>query len=113
MNPATKKQKQDECGVRIAPASDNNVMKITDDCLFVRTYYGRVFGGRASMSWWGTTMSVFVWALFFGVCYKGHIYDVERGKYFGSFFRYYFDYWGYTLLIPFLFFLAMFWIFIP
>ncbi|MDR3221275.1 MAG: hypothetical protein LBU46_04595 [Candidatus Accumulibacter sp.] len=88
-------------------------MKVTEDCLFVRTVYGREYGGRSSMSWWGTTGSVFVWAFFVGGGYYGHNYDVAHGKYYGSFFDFTLDNWPYTFFIPFMFFLAMFWIFIP
>jgi hypothetical protein len=111
MNPP--KKKPDDGGVNIAPASDNNVMKVTEDCLFVRTVYGCMFGGRSSMSWWGTVMSVFVWAYFVGCGYGVYSHTVAGGKYYGSFFDFTLDNWPYTFLIPFLFFLAMFWMFIP
>ncbi|MDR2625234.1 MAG: hypothetical protein LBC37_02790 [Zoogloeaceae bacterium] len=45
--------------------ADNNIMRITEDYLFARTVSGRMYGGRASMSWWAAFMEVIVLLLSF------------------------------------------------
>ncbi|MDR2689103.1 MAG: hypothetical protein LBB76_05020 [Azoarcus sp.] len=38
----------------------NNIMRITEDHLFVRTASGSMYGGRASMSWWATFLTTMI-----------------------------------------------------
>ncbi|MDR3158860.1 MAG: hypothetical protein LBU11_07590 [Zoogloeaceae bacterium] len=38
----------------------NNIMRITEDYLFVRTASGSMYGGRASMSWWATFLTIMI-----------------------------------------------------
>lgn len=32
----------------VAPAADNNLMRMTEDCLFMRTASGSLYGGRGA-----------------------------------------------------------------
>jgi hypothetical protein len=98
----------------VPPGADGNVMRITEDCLFIRTAYGRMMGGRYSMTWWAAEVSIFLWAL--GTCfaYWGYDYDMAVQTFHGSFFEYYFfDEGMFAPLTPIGLLLFSFWMFIP
>jgi hypothetical protein len=49
-----------EYSTGVEPWVDNNVMKVTPNCLFMRTSSAILLDGRRSMSWWAVFMSVFI-----------------------------------------------------
>ncbi|WP_236186216.1 DUF6708 domain-containing protein [Pseudomonas protegens] len=97
----------------VEPAADNNIMKVTPHCLFVRPADGSIYGGRRGMSWWATVIAVFVFFAFSGVEYGGYLYDVKHEAYAGTFFDHYLQNWILTFGSAIFFFLACAWLFIP
>ncbi|WP_286937689.1 hypothetical protein [Achromobacter sp. UBA4530] len=76
----------------VKPAADKNVMKMTTDCLLMRTASGSLYGGRGSMSWWAVITSVFVWALFSLFEFVNYTKSVSKGTFHG-------DFWGFICKI--------------
>jgi hypothetical protein len=110
--PPSPEEDTDESGL-VPPSADNNVMKITEDCLFVRTAHGRMMGGRYSMTWWATEVAVFSWGLANLFAYNGYNFDVLMKTFHGSFFEYYFFGKGnFALWGPSVFIVGSFWMFI-
>jgi hypothetical protein len=103
----------DDPPLDIAPVADNNVMKVTADCLFMRTSKGRLYGGRGSMSWWLAVMTIFVLFMFSVFNYGNGLYEVKAGKYSGGVLAFFFEYWFYPVGVAFAAFLFSFWILIP
>jgi hypothetical protein len=66
------------------PEADNNVMKITDDCLFMRSATGSIHGGFGSMSWAATGVSlaigIGVFYLMYHLCGK----EIAANRYTGT-----------------------------
>ena len=98
-------------GVEVA--ADNNVMKVTPDCLFMRTAEGTIYGGRRSMSWWAVIVTVFVWGGFLAFQPFDYRADMAAGKFDGSFLQYFFAYWYIPSGIASGLLLMCFWMFIP
>lgn len=80
----------------VEPAADNNVMKIMEDCLFMRTAAGSLYGGRRSMSWWAVVVTVFVWLSFFAMEYLNYRIAVKKTEFNGDFFMFYSQYWYFS-----------------
>lgn len=97
----------------VAPAADNNVMKVTPDCLFMRTARGNIYGGRGGGSWWVTVLSVFAWTFFSVMEYFYYLNQVGDGSFHGQFLEHYVHSWPLTLLSPTAALLFSFWVFIP
>ncbi|MBH1656652.1 hypothetical protein I5V54_04940 [Stenotrophomonas maltophilia] len=97
----------------VEPAADNNVMKITADCLFMRTASGSLYGGRRSMSWWATVGGVFAW-LFFSLCLIGNYrYALANKGIAEGFFSFYLDFWLFPAGMAFVCWIACVWMYIP
>jgi len=74
----------DDPPLGVPARADNNVMKITENCLFMRPSTGQVYGGPGGMSWWSTWLSVVmgIAAILFG--YFGCSMDIAVGRYTGT-----------------------------
>ncbi|MBH1656653.1 hypothetical protein I5U64_08955 [Stenotrophomonas maltophilia] len=97
----------------VEPAADNNVMKITADCLFMRTASGSLYGGRRSMSWWAAVASVFVGGAFFALEYLNYKSAVEKTGFNGDFLEFYSRYWYFSCGVALFVFVGCSWFFIP
>ncbi len=95
------------------PAADNNVMKITADCLFMRTASGSIYGGRRSMSWWAAVGVVLSWEFFTLFQLENYLHDRWVGKTTVGFLEYVNYGWSHPLLIAGGVFLGCAWMFIP
>ncbi|CAA9200867.1 hypothetical protein [Flavobacterium collinsii] len=96
--------------LKVEPAADNNVAKVTENCLFMRIYPDSDYGGRYSMSWSTTVGFVLTWALFTFFTIKSYYHEISTGSFRGSLF----EYMNYVpLLIAAIFFIDSSWIFIP
>jgi hypothetical protein len=90
----------------VPPGADNNVMKITENCLFIRTAYAQIMGGRYSTSWWMMIGGVFIGAFSHWLGYEIYGDQIESGKFQGSFLEFYFSTEGnISFLVPLGFFL--------
>jgi hypothetical protein len=72
----------------VTPAADVNIMKITENCLFVRSSAGRLWGGRFSISWWAVASSIFCSFLFLGTMYLAYLDSLKYKKFAGNLFEY-------------------------
>lgn len=97
----------------IAPAADKNSMKITEDCLFIRTASGSLYGGRGSMSWWAVITSVFVWALFSLFEFVNYTKSVSKGTFHGGFLEFYLQNWYVSFGMSLFMLIGSLWIFVP
>ena len=97
----------------VAPAADNNLMRMTEDCLFMRTASGFLYGGRGSMSWWAVLTSVFVWAIFSVFEFRNYKKSVSNGTFDGVFFDFYLQYWYISFGMSLFMFIACSWFFFP
>ena len=97
----------------VAPAADNNVMKVTKSCLFVRPASGSIYGGRFSMSWWATTVLPFVFVFFSVVEYISYRHDSSVNGYSAGAIAHYLENWYYPVGISAVFLIFCFWLFIP
>ncbi|MGV8403108.1 DUF6708 domain-containing protein, partial [Pseudomonas aeruginosa] len=95
------------------PAADNNVMRITNDCLFMRTASGSMYGGRRSMSWWATTGGVGIWFFTLLMQIGSYRHELLKNGYDGGFFHFYFEYWVFSFGIAAVCFIGCFWMYIP
>ncbi|WP_321859207.1 DUF6708 domain-containing protein [Paraburkholderia tropica] len=96
----------------VEPGADNNVMKVTHDCLFMRTGRGSLYGGRSSMSWWAVVSSVFVWAFCSSIECGYYLRDARSDDMKNSLLEDYFSSWPITIGFATVLLLASFWIFI-
>ena len=97
----------------VEPAADNNVMKITEDCLFMRTAFGSMYGGRRSMSWWAVAMAPFIF-VFFCVCtYAAFSYQQKYESYSRGVFHFLMENWDFPVGAALFSVLSCFWMFIP
>jgi hypothetical protein len=103
----------DDPPLGIEPVADGNVMKVTADCLFMRTSAGRIYGGRGSMSWWAAVMTFFIWAFFSLLGYGYYWHDVQAGRFSGNFLEHYVSNWPITFGPPIYVLIFSSWIFIP
>lgn len=97
----------------VEPAADNNVMKVTEHCLFIRTAFGSMYGGRRSMSWWAAVMLPFVLAFFSLGTYAAYRYQRDFEGYTKGAFSFFGENWEYPVGVSVAFLLGCFWIFIP
>lgn len=97
----------------IEPAADNNVMKVTEKCLFIRPVSGSIYGGRSSMSWWATVVLPFIFVFFSIVEFFSYRHDTATNGYNAGAISHYMENWHYPAGITFVFFLCCIWIFIP
>lgn len=97
----------------IDPAADNNVMKVTRDCLFMRTASGRMYGGRRSMSWWAVVVVIFIFVLNTVLEYVSYTSDREHNGCVKGILTYYLENWEYTVGITAVALLGFSWTFIP
>lgn len=97
----------------VGPAADKNVMKITSDCLFMRTASGSLYGGRGSMSWWAVITSAFVWALFSLIEFANYTESVSKGTFHGDFFEFYLQYWYVSFGMSLFMLIGSSWILVP
>ncbi len=88
-------------------------MKVTPDCLFMRTAEGTIYGGRRSMSWWLVIGVVFTWALFLFFQVLGYKTDLKVGKFSGTLLDYLISYWYVPLGMSSAVFLLSAWLFFP
>ncbi|WP_164462926.1 hypothetical protein [Burkholderia lata] len=89
------------------------MMRVTEDCLFMRTATGSLYGGRYSMSWWATITSPFVFVFLFACEYINYRYFFLRAGYDGVFLSYFFENWKFSVGISIASVLTCFWMFIP
>ncbi|NBA98346.1 hypothetical protein [Pseudomonas sp. R5(2019)] len=99
--------------LNVEPAADNNVMKVTEDCLFMRMASGSIYGGRRSMSWWAAIVTIFTFFFFSLIEYWGYTHDRDESGYSAGAISHYLENWYYPVGITAAFFLSCFWIFIP
>ncbi|WP_175927504.1 hypothetical protein [Burkholderia cepacia] len=97
----------------VEPAADNNVMKVTEHCLFMRTAFGRIYGGRSSMSWWAAVITPFIFVLDSALEYVNYRYFRANEGYNAGFVTYYFEHWMYPVGMVLVLLLGCFWMFIP
>ncbi|WP_322088403.1 hypothetical protein [Burkholderia sp. BCC1999] len=97
----------------VEPAADNNVMKVTADCLFMRTAFGSMYGGRRSMSWWAAVVLPFIFAISSVLEYVAYVDDRDRNGYSAGALMHYLENWGHTVGDTALVLLCFSWIFIP
>ncbi len=97
----------------VEPAADNNVMKVTEDCLFMRHAFGSIYGGRRSMSWWATVVVVFV--IFALLCFEciGYVNNDKYHEYEFGFIFYLIDGWFFWVGVAAFFSVGFSWIFVP
>ncbi|MGV8403109.1 DUF6708 domain-containing protein [Pseudomonas aeruginosa] len=98
--------------IGIEPGADNNVVRVTESCLFIRSASASLYGGRQSMSWWATIAFYLVTALMVFSGYLSFTYARTHEGFIGNFF-YYCIYNIEIIGIPFLLFASCFWMFIP
>jgi len=98
---------------KIEPAADNNVAKVTANCLFMRTASGSMYGGRRSMSWWSCVGTVLTWVFFTSIQIQEYFHEITAGNFAGSLFEYVNYGWSHPLLISAGFLVCCFWMFIP
>ncbi|NBA98347.1 hypothetical protein [Pseudomonas sp. R5(2019)] len=103
----------DDPPLGVEPAADNNIMKITEDCLFMRTAMSSMYGGRNSMSWWAAVATPFIFLFFCGIEYWGFLHDRDQNGYSAGALSHYLENWYYPAGITAAFFLGCFWMFIP
>ncbi|WP_155639831.1 hypothetical protein [Burkholderia cepacia] len=97
----------------VEPAADNNVMKVTEHCLFMRTAFGSIYGGRSSMSWWAAVITPFIFVLDSALEYVNYRYFRANEGYNAGFVTYYFEHWMYPVGMVLVLLLGCFWMFIP
>ncbi|NBA98345.1 hypothetical protein [Pseudomonas sp. R5(2019)] len=105
--------REDDPPLGVEPAADNNVIKVTEYCLFMRTSNGSMYGGRRSMSWWATIVTVFSFFFFSLGTYVAFRYQHEHEGYSGAALSFFLENWDVPIGISLAFFLGCFWIFIP
>jgi hypothetical protein len=71
----------DDPPLGVPPEADDNVMKVTDDCLFMRPSTGSVHGGHMSMSWWATLVSVAMGIFCIYIAYYGCSKGIAANEY--------------------------------
>ncbi|EDW2056440.1 hypothetical protein S518_004320 [Salmonella enterica subsp. enterica] len=99
--------------LEIESAADNNVMKITENCLFMRSAFGSIYGGRNSMSWREIIVVVFTLVFFSYFEHSDYLRDVKFNGYFGNAWDHYIENWQYTLGVTAFTFIGFSWSFIP
>ena len=97
----------------VAPAADNNIMKVTKDCLFIRPAFGTIYGGRRSMSWWATIALVFLLVFLSALEYIGYLHDTKYNNYSAGALAHYIENWDFPLGTLAFFIVGFSWIFIP
>ncbi|WP_342702216.1 hypothetical protein OHZ10_09465 [Burkholderia arboris] len=97
----------------VEPAADNNVMKVTEHCLFMRTAFGSIYGGRRSMSWWAAVMIPFTFAMFSIFEYLTYVDDRDHKGYTAGALTHYLGSLDHTVGMTALALLGFSWIFIP
>ncbi len=103
----------DDPPLDVAPAADKNIMKMTEDCLFMRTAAGSLYGGRGSMSWWAVLITVFFWAIFSLYGFAVYKKSLSQATFEGNFFEFYVNYWHIPFGVSLFVFVASSWIFVP
>ena len=97
----------------VEPAADNNVMKMTADCLFMRTASGSMYGGRRSMSWWATAGGTGIWFCTLLMQIGSYRHVVLNNDFAGDFFSFYLESWPFSIGFPVACFIGCFWMYIP
>ncbi|NBA95898.1 DUF6708 domain-containing protein [Pseudomonas sp. R5(2019)] len=99
--------------LNVEPAADNNVMKVTEHSLFMRTANGSMYGGRHSMSWWAAATTPVIFAFFSLGGYWIYLHDRNQNGYSAGAVSHYLESWYYPICIAAFSLLSCFWMFIP
>ncbi|WP_236186214.1 DUF6708 domain-containing protein [Pseudomonas protegens] len=103
----------DDPSLGVEPAADNNVMKATESCLFMRTASGSMYGGRRSMSWWATTGGAGILFCTLLMQMGSYRHEVLNNGFTDSFLSFYFMYWDFSFGVAAMCFIGCFWMYIP
>ncbi|WP_286897942.1 DUF6708 domain-containing protein [Achromobacter sp. UBA2119] len=97
----------------VAPAVDNNLIRMTEDCLFMRTASGSLYGGRYSMTWWATVVGVFAWFFFSVTLLASYKYSADSKEIADGYGSYYGEFWFYPIGMAAALWVSCFWMYIP
>ena len=97
----------------VEPAADNNMMRVSEGCLFMRTARGSQYGGRFSMSWWATITWPFFFAFTSIGLYLSFLHFEKIGTYQLGFTAYYLEHLHIPIGITAFEFIGCFWMHIP
>ncbi|MDH0681236.1 DUF6708 domain-containing protein [Achromobacter animicus] len=97
----------------VSAAADNNVMRLSENCLFMRTAFGSMFGGRYGISWWATVAVLFLFVPFSVGTYVAYVHQRQYEGYGGGVSAFFMENWDVFIGAPVAFAFACIWLYIP
>lgn len=99
--------------LEVIAAADNNVMKVSENSLFMRPAFGSIYGGRYGISWWATVTVPFVFIFFSIGTYAAYIHQYQYEGYSGSASEFFLENWDVSIGVTAFFVISFCWMYIP